>query len=181
MNYLGRKRRVLPAIYNSNLARYNWHAPEPPEQSCNAIVHVKLEHEINHLQTEIRRLQGQIGIHDLDPIILEDLQMEVMDDDDDDGSFLSQSQPSMRIQTDPDSDETYWSESSSNRNESNGQDNMPAENSDNINSNGNVMASTSDQMQSISQADEVNSLNDIVAGNINFTTDVSFDSFFHAY
>lgn len=81
--YMVRKRSVLPVIYNSNLARYDWHAQEPPEESCNQTVHVKLEREVDSLQQEVRRLQGQIGINDLEPNVLEDLQMTVLDDEED--------------------------------------------------------------------------------------------------
>lgn len=72
----------MPAIYNSNLDRYDWHAPEPTNESCNATVHVKFEQQIDQLQAQIQQLRGQVGVHDLDPIVLEDLQMSVMDDDD---------------------------------------------------------------------------------------------------
>lgn len=49
---LKRRKSVLPAIYNSNLTRYDWYAQEPPEESCNQTVHVKLEREVDNFRQE---------------------------------------------------------------------------------------------------------------------------------
>lgn len=81
---LNRRRRILPAIYNHNLQKYNWNPPEPNEATCNATVHVKLESEVERLQNEMNRLRQQMGIDDLDPNQLEEIQIALLDDDDDD-------------------------------------------------------------------------------------------------
>lgn len=79
---MNRSRSVLAAVYNENLLRYDWHAREPDEETCNQIVHVKLEREVGRLQQKIAHLEGQMAVADLDPDELEDLQESVMDVDD---------------------------------------------------------------------------------------------------
>lgn len=75
---------MLAAIYNENLARYDWHAPDPDEETCNQTVHVKLEYEVGRLQNRIAHLENQMSTADLDPNELRDLQEIVLDGDDDD-------------------------------------------------------------------------------------------------
>lgn len=72
--YLQRARSVLAAVYNENLARYDWHAPDPDEETCNQTVHVKLEHEVGRLQNRIAHLENQMVVANLDPNELRDLQ-----------------------------------------------------------------------------------------------------------
>lgn len=63
-----RTRHVRGAVYNENLVRYDWHAPEPNEESCNQIVHVKLEKEVTNLKNQVVELQNQLmGVANLDP------------------------------------------------------------------------------------------------------------------
>lgn len=84
-------------VYNSNIARYDWHAQEPPEESCNQTVHVKLEKEVDRLQLQVQKLQGQLGINNLDPIVLDDLQMEILDEDDDDAVIWIYGEPGRAV------------------------------------------------------------------------------------
>lgn len=85
--YLQRARLVLAAIYNENLARYDWHARDPDEETCNQTVHIKFENEVGRLQNRIAHLENQMITADLDPNELRDLQEMVLDDDDDEIQF----------------------------------------------------------------------------------------------
>lgn len=80
--HLERARPVLAAVYNENLTRYDWHAPEPDELTCYQTVHVKLEQEVHRLQQKVAHLEGQMAVADLDPNDLQDLQETIMDVDD---------------------------------------------------------------------------------------------------
>lgn len=82
-----KKRSVLPAVYNANRTRYDWNPPEPPEESCNRTVHVKMEKQIDDLQSKLERLQRQACVNDIDPVVLDDLQQAVLEDNDDDEGF----------------------------------------------------------------------------------------------
>lgn len=81
----------MPAIYNQNLARYNWNPPEPTPNSVevqlHALINVKLEHENTQLKETITQLQNRIGAEDLTTSEMADLQETLMADDDDDESF----------------------------------------------------------------------------------------------
>lgn len=81
-SHIVQARSVLGAVYNENLTRYDWHAPDPDEQTCNQTVHVKLEQEVERLQETVERLQAQMAVADLDEGELHDLQETVMDVDD---------------------------------------------------------------------------------------------------
>lgn len=74
-------RAVLPAIYNANLARYDWNAPAPIP-SERVAVNVKLEEENTQLKETIMHLQNQIGAEDLTMDEMQDIQETLMDDDD---------------------------------------------------------------------------------------------------
>lgn len=77
-------RSILPAIYNSNLVKYDWMPPNhfADENVCNRIAHVKLENEVERLHAENQRiLNERIGVIDLDPNELEDLQEIVLNDE----------------------------------------------------------------------------------------------------
>lgn len=77
-------RSILPAIYNSNLVKYDWMPPNhfADENVCNRIAHVKLENEVERLHVENQRiLNERIGVIDLDPNELEDLQEIVLNDE----------------------------------------------------------------------------------------------------
>lgn len=102
--YLNGRRRVLPAIYNHNLQKYNWNAPEPDDATCNATVHVKLEFEVERLTNEVRRLQNQMAVEDLDHDELEDIQRIMLDSDDEDAVELLIPAP-IKIKTEPIDDE----------------------------------------------------------------------------
>lgn len=83
----------MPAIYNGNLARYNWNPPEPTPNSdeCDrqVVINVKLENENTQLKETIVQLQNRIGAEDLTTNQMADLQETLLaDDDDDDESFL---------------------------------------------------------------------------------------------
>lgn len=76
-------RAVLPAIYNANLSRYNWHAPTPtPTPDEHLLVKVKLEDENTQLKETIVHLQNRIGAEDLTVDEMQDIQETLMDDDD---------------------------------------------------------------------------------------------------
>lgn len=77
-----RARPVLAAVYNENLARYDWHASDPDEETCNQTVHVKLENQVGRLQNRIAHLENQMVVANLDPNELRDLQEIVLDDED---------------------------------------------------------------------------------------------------
>lgn len=81
-NHMKKARSVLAAVYNENLTRYDWHAPDPSEETCNQIVHVKLERQVGLLQAKIAQLEGQMAVAILDPHELVDLQETLMDVDD---------------------------------------------------------------------------------------------------
>lgn len=79
------RRSVLPAVYNANLARYNWNPPVPNTNGdCQrqSIVNVKLEAEVTQLRETIVHLQNRIGAENLTTKEMADLQDELMDDDD---------------------------------------------------------------------------------------------------
>lgn len=78
---------MLPAIYNQNLARYNWNPPEPtpiPEECAQqAVINVKLENENMQLKETITHLQNRIGSEDLTIEEMAELQESLLDDDGD--------------------------------------------------------------------------------------------------
>lgn len=82
----------MPAIYNENLARYNWNPPVPTPNSDEydeqVVVNVKLENENTQLKETIMQLQNRIGAEDLTTDEMAAIQEELLDDDDDDESFL---------------------------------------------------------------------------------------------
>lgn len=189
--YMVRKRSVLPVIYNSNLARYDWHAQEPPEESCNQIVHVKLEREVDSLQQEVQRLQGQIGINDLDPIVLEDLQMAVLDDEEDEVYDFSwapdvpnpiKEEP---LQNADDSFDFVYDQPSDNEEEQNvSVPNMNVSAASTTNTHGQEndnQAASLTTVQAATSTSTVNSIFDKVAGFINVTTNVCFLDLFSCF
>lgn len=82
--YINSRRRILPVIYNHNLQKYNWNAPEPDDATCNATVHVKLEFEVERLTNEVHRLQNQMSVDNLDHDELEEIQRIILESDDED-------------------------------------------------------------------------------------------------
>lgn len=157
--------------------RYDWHAPEPTNESCNATVHVKFEHDIDQLQAQIRRLQGQVGVHDLDPIVLEELQMSVMDDDEEIEFIPTLPNPIVKIEpNDFDYGETNDSENGMNDTEnaatSNDNNMTTASNSDGIQTQSTTQNGSIDRPNIQNAMIPVQSIFDSVAGYINFTVDV---------
>lgn len=73
----------MPAIYNANLARYDWNAPTPaPIPSGRVAVNVKLEEENTQLKETIMHLQNRIGAEDLTVDEMQSIQETLMEDDD---------------------------------------------------------------------------------------------------
>lgn len=190
--YLKRARPVLPAIYNENLARYDWHARDPDEATCNQTVHVKLEFQVGRLQNRIAHLENQMTIANLDPDELSDLQEIVLDDDDDEEIQLVMPVP-VKIKTEANENDASefngtidWDGSFDNGSDNDNMDSQPtdgevatandepvtAENNNNpAGGSGNVVQAISPVVNQ--QQNSCTSICDPVAGFINTITDVS--------
>lgn len=191
------RRAILPAVYNSNLVRYDWNPPTPilnnDDFERQVFVNVKLEAEVTQLKGTIAHLQNKIGAENLTTSEMADLQDDLMDDGDFFEWLPKVPLPIGSIKTERESD---FESSMENDDFHEAHDfgvspNAALQRNESTASAAIVTSaiapttiieptacsSTSDQQQNLSDMDSVPSssgmYNDKVAGSIEFTTDVS--------